>query len=200
MTQSKRIPPIWPQRRKSARPIVAAGCACTARCWPFGCSKSTSTILYTRARDARSWRIYISAKKRLRSACARRCGRTTTSPARIAGMGTAWPRALRSSACLPSCWARKPVIAGVKAARCTSPTRIPATWAPMPSWGQRGHCHRRGVLRQDAGNRPGRRVLFRRRRHGAGTALRSHEHGRALEAARHLCLREQPLRRIHPLS
>ena len=47
------------------------------------------------------------------------------------------------------------------------------------------------------GQRPGRGVLLRRRRARPGPALRGHEHGRALEAAGHLRLREQPLRRVH---
>ena len=62
----------------------------------------------------------------------------------------------------------------------------------------RGPRHRRRALGQDAQERPGRGVLLRRRRARAGTALRGDEHGLALEAARHLRLREQPLRRVHP--
>ena len=64
--------------------------------------------------------------------------------------------------------------------------------------GSRRARHRRGALGQDAQERPGRGVLLRRRRARAGAALRGDEHGRALEAARHLRLREQPLRRVHP--
>ena len=40
-------------------------------------------------------------------------------------------------------------------------------------------------------------LLLRRRRTGAGLALRGHEHGGTLEAARHLRVREQPLQRVH---
>ena len=58
--------------------------------------------------------------------------------------------------------------------------------------------HRRRALGQDAQERPGRGVLLRRRRARAGAALRGDEHGLALEAARHLRVREQPLRRVHP--
>ena len=55
------------------------------------------------------------------------------------------------------------------------------------------------LLQQDARQRPGGGLLLRRWRAGQGAALRGHEHGRAVEAARDLRLREQPLRRVHPL-
>ena len=63
---------------------------------------------------------------------------------------------------------------------------------------QHSHRHRRGFLRQAPEEWPGGRLLLRRRRHGAGTALRGHEPGAALEAAGHLRLRKQSLQRVHP--
>ncbi len=42
-------------------------------------------------------------------------------------------------------------------------------------------------------------LLLWRRRARPGCALRSHEHGFALEAAHHLCLREQSVQRVHAL-
>ncbi len=64
---------------------------------------------------------------------------------------------------------------------------------------QRRHRDRRGALGADARQRPGRRLLLRRGRARPGPALRGHEHGRALEAAGRLRLREQPLQRVHAL-
>ncbi len=58
---------------------------------------------------------------------------TITSPARIAATGIAWRKARSPTACSPNCSARKRAIAAAKAARCTSPTRRPATWARTPS-------------------------------------------------------------------
>ena len=59
----------------------------------------------------------------------------------------------------------------------------------------------RGRLRhQVPGRRPGHRVLLRRRRRARGRVPRGDEPGRALEAARHLHLREQPLRDGHLAS
>ena len=53
---------------------------------------------------------------------------------------------------------------------------------------------------QAARHRPGRGLLLRRGRARPGPALRGDEHGRALEAAGHLRLREQPVQRVHALS
>ena len=59
--------------------------------------------------------------------------------------------------------------------------------------------HRRGVLGQAARHRPGRGLLLRRGRARPGAPLRGDEHGRALDAAGDLRLREQPLQRVHAL-
>ncbi len=65
---------------------------------------------------------------------------------------------------------------------------------------QRRHGNRRGHVCANARQRSSSSLFFWRRRLGAGTALRSHEHGFTLEAAGHLCLREQPIQRIHALQ
>ena len=65
--------------------------------------------------------------------------------------------------------------------------------------GQRGHRHRRGVFGEASGHRASRGVLLRRRRAGPGRALRSDEHGRAVEAAGDLRLRKQYVQRVHAL-
>ena len=62
------------------------------------------------------------------------------------------------------------------------------------------HRDRRRAVGQDARQPAGGRVLLRRRRAGPGPPLRGDEHGRALEAAGHLRLREQPLRRVHAVQ
>src|SRR3989304_5388567 len=80
-----------------------------------------------------AWPISTLGRRRWPSESARRCGRTTTSLARTAATATAWPRARRRTACLPSYWARRRGTAGGRAGRCTSPTRRPGTWAPTPS-------------------------------------------------------------------
>ena len=49
------------------------------------------------------------------------------------GHGHCLAKGARSTGCLPSCSAKQPVTARAKAARCISPIRIPATWAPMRS-------------------------------------------------------------------
>ena len=56
---------------------------------------------------------------------------------------------------------------------------------------------RRRLRDQVPGRRPGGAVLLRRRRGARGRVPRVDEPGRALEAARHLHLREQPLRHGH---
>jgi acetoin:2,6-dichlorophenolindophenol oxidoreductase subunit alpha len=58
--------------------------------------------------------------------------------------------------------------------------------------GQRRHRHRRRPDRQAAREQVGRRLLLRRRRARPGGSLRGHEHGRPVEAAGNLRLREQP--------
>ena len=88
--------------------------------------------LYTRALMPGLAHLYMG-KKRWPWASAKRCGRTITSPARIAGTGTAWRKARRRTACSPSCWARKRATAKARAARCTLPIRPRATWAPTRS-------------------------------------------------------------------
>ena len=65
---------------------------------------------------------------------------------------------------------------------------------------QRRHCHGRGLCRQDAEERPRGRLFLRRRGAGPGPALRGHEHGVALAAARAVRVREQPVQRIHLLQ
>ena len=118
-----------PSRRRVSGTV---GCTCTGRCCASGSSRSRSTSS-TRPRRCPAWRTSTAAKRRSRSASARRCAATTTSPAPIAAMGTAWPRAPRSTACSPSCSARSRATAAARAARCTSPIRRPATSAPTPS-------------------------------------------------------------------
>src|ERR1700676_4360982 len=68
------------------------------------------------------------AKKRWGWESAKRGGRTTTPRAHIAGTDTAWPRGLRRTAWLRSCWGRRRDIAGEKAARCTLPIRKREIW------------------------------------------------------------------------
>ena len=64
--------------------------------------------------------------------------------------------------------------------------------------GSAGHRHGRGAVHQDARDRSGGGLFLWRRRAGPGAALRGDEHGAAMEAARDLRLREQPVQRIHP--
>src|ERR1700693_2918077 len=75
----------------------------------------------------------MSAKRPWRWEFAKHCAMTTTLPARIADMGTAWLRARRQTGCSLNCWARKRDIAKEKADRCTLPILPQATWAQMQS-------------------------------------------------------------------
>ena len=83
--------------------------------------------------DARHRPRVDRAGGRARSASARRCAPTTTSPARTAVTDTAWPRAPTRTGCSPRCSVAPPDTAAARADRCTSPTRRPATSAPTPS-------------------------------------------------------------------
>ncbi len=84
--------------------------------------------LYTRALMPGLAHLYSGRRgsrgRHLRSADAS----TITSPARIAGTDTAWRRARRPIACLPSCWAKKRDTAAARAGRCTLPIRRPEIW------------------------------------------------------------------------
>ena len=129
---------------------------------------------------------------------ARRCAATTTSPARTAATATASPRAPTSALMFAE-------LLGTRAGLLPGQGRLDAHRRPRERQPRRerdrrrldGHRDRRGVLGEAPRHRPGRRLLLRRRRARPGAPLRGHEHGRALEAAGRLRLREQPLRRVH---
>ena len=128
----------------------------------------------------------------------RRCAPTTTRSRPTASTGTAWPRARTPGARWPSCSAGATASARARAARCTCSTRatnflgghaIVGAHLPLAAGV--------GVRDQVPGRRPGHRVLLRRRRGARGRVPRGAEPRRAVEAARDLRLREQPLRHGH---
>ena len=100
----------------------------------------------------------------------------------------------------PNCWARRPASARARAARCTWPTSASASWAsrafsaPPSRW----QWARRWAA--GAEQRPGGRLLLRRRRQQRGRLPRVHQPSRHLEAAGNLPLREQPVRRYQQLQ
>ena len=145
-------------------------------------------------------RTSTSARRPSRSACARRSATTTTSPARTAATATAWPRAPRSTACSPSCSARRPGYCRGKGGSMHIADQRAATWARTPS--SAAAPASRPAPPFGASMRGTGQVavcFFGDGALGPGPALRGHEHGVALEAARGLRLREQPLQRVHAL-
>jgi TPP-dependent pyruvate/acetoin dehydrogenase alpha subunit len=130
--------------------------------------------------------------------CEALTGYDNRSPRPIAATGIAWPRAPSSRRCSANCWARRKAIAAARAGRCTSPTRANGNLgANAIVGGSMGIATGSAFTRQTAGQGRRHRLLLRRRRHRAGPDVRGHEHGRAVEPAGHLCLREQRLFRIH---
>ena len=100
-------------------------------------------------------------------------------------------------ACSPNCWARKRATARARAARCTSPIRPPATWARTPSSAAARASPQARRFRRKRWARASGGLLLRRRRAGPGRAVRSDEHGGAVEAAGDLRLRKQHVQRVH---
>ena len=131
-----------------------------------------------------------------RDAGARR-PRTTSSPP-TASTATRSRAASRPARSWPRCTARPTAAAAAAAARCTSSTSRGASTAATPSsaagcrspsgWRSPTSCT--GAPRRH-------RVLLRRRRRRRGRVPRVAEPGRAVEAARAVPLREQPLRDGH---
>ena len=138
--------------------------------------------LYTGAKMPGLAHLYIGEEAVAVGVC-EALRKTTTSRARTAATATAWPRARRPTGCSPSCSAKRPATAAARAARCTSPTRHRQSRRQRHRRRQRRHRNRRRHVAQDARERSSRGLLFRRGRARAGTALRGHEHGVALEAA-----------------
>src|SRR5437588_12050978 len=91
------------------------------------------SISFTLARLCPDLPIFILAKKRLPSEFVKLYAGMITSPARIADMATAWRKARHRTACLLSCWGKRPVTAAVKVGQCTSLTQTREIWEPMPS-------------------------------------------------------------------
>ena len=110
---------------------------------------------------------------------------TTTSPRRTAATGTRSPRASPSTELWPSCTARRPAPAAGAAARCTSPTSRSACSARTASSaaGSASPPVRR-CRRSVSADRPGGRVLLRRRRHQQGHVPRGVQLRRRCAACR----------------
>ena len=135
-------------------------------------------------------------RRRLRGAAQRRLHHEhAPRPRPLPGQGR-----VAATGCSPSCSARRPATARARAARCTSPIRETGNLgANAIVGGSAGIATGAALSREDARHGPGRGLLLRRRRARPGPALRGDEPGRALEAAGHLRLREQPLQRVHAL-
>ena len=142
-----------------------------------------------------------SARRRSPSASARRCARTTTSPAPTAATATAWPRAPPSTACSASSSARRRATAAARAAPCTSPTtRTGNLGANAIVGGSAGHRHRRRASRpRCAAPTRWRSASSARARWARASSTRSMNMAALWKLPGHLRLREQPLQRVHAL-
>ena len=125
---------------------------------------------------------------------------TTGSPRPTARTATRSRRGSARAPRWPSCTARRPAAAAARAARCTRRSRVGMLPAIAIVGGGNTVVTGLGLAMKLRGDRPGRGVLLRRGRDERGGLPRGPQLRRGRAAADRLRLREQPLRRLDPLT